>query len=86
MHLHAENCVQISALNSHVNQKISYFSGSELAGETSAALSSAAVLLKPSDPDYADKLVTHAKKLFQFADEYRGIYSDSIPEAAEYYM
>jgi endoglucanase len=59
--------------------------GSELAGETSAALASASYLFRASDPAYADKLLTHAKKLFQFADEYRGKYSDSIPEA-EYYM
>ena len=67
-------------------KRLHYFwPGSDLACETAAALAAAAVLIRPTDSSYADKLVSHAVKLFQFADQYRGIYSDSIPQAAEYY-
>ena len=55
-----------------------------MAGESAAALAAAAVLLRGTDSSYADKLVSHAVKLFQFADQYRGKYSDSIPEASYY--
>jgi len=37
------------------------------------------------NPAYADKLLSHAKQLFEFANKYRGFYSDSIPQAEEFY-
>lgn len=34
---------------------------------------------------YAETLLQHAKELFAFADKYRGVYSDSISNAADFY-
>jgi hypothetical protein len=59
--------------------------GSDLAGESAAALASASILFRTSDPAYSAKLLAHARTLFAFADTYRGKYSDSITDAATYY-
>ena len=59
--------------------------GSDCAGESAASLASAAILFKDTDPTYSATLIEHAKDLFNFADTYRGIYSNSIPDAAKFY-
>ncbi|WP_055108329.1 glycoside hydrolase family 9 protein [Paenibacillus ihumii] len=59
--------------------------GSDLAGETAAALAAASIIFKDTDAAYAEKLLEHAKQLYQFADQYRGAYSDSITDAAQFY-
>lgn len=59
--------------------------GSDLAGETAAALASASIIFKNSDPAYSDKLLQHARQLYNFADQYRGKYSDSITDAKQFY-
>lgn len=59
--------------------------GSDCAGESAAALASAAMLFADSDPDYSAELMTHASQLFDFADTYRGIYSESIVDADKFY-
>jgi len=59
--------------------------GSDLAGETAAALAAASIVFKDTDPNYANTLLTHAKQLFDFANNYRGKYSDSITAAQGYY-
>ena len=59
--------------------------GSDCAGESAASLASAAVLFKDTDPAYSATLIQHAKELFDFADTYRGVYSNSIPDAAKFY-
>ncbi|MCG7527355.1 glycoside hydrolase family 9 protein [Streptomyces sp. OfavH-34-F] len=59
--------------------------GSDLAGQTAAALASSSIVFADSDPAYAEKLVTHAKQLYTFADTYRGEYSDCITDAQSYY-
>lgn len=59
--------------------------GSDLAGETAAALAAASIIFRDSDPDYADELLQHARELYQFADQYRGVYSDSISDANQFY-
>lgn len=59
--------------------------GAELAGEAAAALAAASMAFRPTDAAYADKLLKHAKELYQFADKHRGKYSDSIPDAAQFY-
>ena len=59
--------------------------GSDCAGESAASLASAAVLFKDTDPAYSATLIQHAKDLFNFADTYRGVYSNSIPDAAKFY-
>jgi hypothetical protein len=37
------------------------------------------------DGGYADNLLTHARQLFDFANNYRGKYSDSITDARNFY-
>jgi len=59
--------------------------GSDLAGETAAALAASSIIFRDSDPAYADKLLRHAKELYAFADQYRGKYSDSITDAKQFY-
>ena len=59
--------------------------GSDLAGESAAAMAAASMLFRSSDPAYADTLLAHARTLFTFADTYRGKYSDSITDAASFY-
>ena len=59
--------------------------GSDLAGETSAALASASLLFARDDPAYSRRLLDHAIQLFEFADKYRGKYSDAIPDAQTFY-
>jgi endoglucanase len=59
--------------------------GSDLAGEYAAAMASASMVFKDTDPAYTATLVTHAKQLYAFADTYRGKYSSCITDAAGFY-
>ena len=59
--------------------------GSELAGETAAALAAASMLFKTSNSAYSSTLLSHARQLFTFADQYKGNYHQSIPKAAAFY-
>ena len=59
--------------------------GSDLAGESAAALASASIVFRSQDPAYADELLAKAKQLYDFAEEYRGKYSDSITDASSFY-
>ena len=59
--------------------------GSDLAGETAAAMASSSMVFADSDPAYAATLLTHAKQLYSFADTYRGKYSSCISDAQGYY-
>lgn len=59
--------------------------GSDLAGETAAALAAASIAFRPTDPAYADTLVQHARQLYSFADTFRGVYSQCISDAAGFY-
>lgn len=59
--------------------------GSDLAGETAAAMASASIVFRKFDRKYADELVRHSEELFRFADEYRGKYDASIGVAKKYY-
>lgn len=59
--------------------------GSDLAGETAAAMAASSIVFRPTDPAYADTLVTHAKQLYAFADTVRKKYSDCISDAQGYY-
>uniref|UniRef100_A0A1J3I9Q1 Endoglucanase n=1 Tax=Noccaea caerulescens TaxID=107243 RepID=A0A1J3I9Q1_NOCCA len=63
-----------------------YHPGSDLAGETAAALAAASLAFKPFNSSYSAILLSHAKELFSFADKYRGLYTDSIPNAKPFYM
>ncbi|KAK8603387.1 hypothetical protein V6N13_085574 [Hibiscus sabdariffa] len=59
--------------------------GSDLAGETAAALAASSMAFKPYNSSYSDLLLVHAKQLFSFADRFRGLYDDSIPSAKPFY-
>ncbi|GIF17943.1 hypothetical protein BJ973_009093 [Actinoplanes tereljensis] len=59
--------------------------GSDLAGETAAAMAASSIVFRPTDAAYADKLLAHAKTLYTFADTVRKAYSDCITDAASYY-
>ncbi|WP_051476053.1 glycoside hydrolase family 9 protein [Aquimarina megaterium] len=59
--------------------------GTELAGETAAALAAASIVFKDSDPTYSATLLSHAEQLYDFADKHRGDYSISIPDVQQYY-
>nr|GEV38072.1 endoglucanase 5 [Tanacetum cinerariifolium] len=59
--------------------------GSDLAGETAAALAAAAIAFRPYNSSYSDLLLVHSKQLFWFADRFRGLFTDSIPSAKEFY-
>ncbi|GMP96632.1 hypothetical protein CsSME_00045179 [Camellia sinensis var. sinensis] len=59
--------------------------GSDLAGETAAAMAAASVVFRHHNPSYAIELLTHAQQLFEFANKYRGKYDSSITVAQKYY-
>ncbi|CAH1437190.1 unnamed protein product [Lactuca virosa] len=59
--------------------------GSDVAAETAAAMAAASLVFKNQDAHYSKSLLDHAQKLFQFADSYRAVYSESIPEIQDYY-
>ncbi len=60
--------------------------GSDLAAETAAAMASSSILFRRSgNNSYADLLVEKAEKLYDFADRYRGNYSDCVAAAAGAY-
>ncbi|KAM0041319.1 putative cellulase [Helianthus debilis subsp. tardiflorus] len=50
---------------------------SDVAGETAAALAASSIALRSSDPAYSQTLLTTATRVFEFADTYRGAYSDN---------
>ncbi|OIV95383.1 hypothetical protein TanjilG_14537 [Lupinus angustifolius] len=52
--------------------------GSEVAAETAAALAAASLVFKKTDPIYSKILARRAISVFQFADKYRGSYSDGL--------
>ena len=59
--------------------------GSDLAGEVAAALAASSLVFFNVDRAYYTKLVKHAEELYNFANMYRGMYSDAIPDAAKFY-
>ncbi|RRT38665.1 hypothetical protein B296_00056327 [Ensete ventricosum] len=50
--------------------------GSEVAGETAAALAAASMVFRDIDPGYSQALLENAMRAFEFADTYKGAYSD----------
>ncbi|GJN00160.1 hypothetical protein PR202_ga17571 [Eleusine coracana subsp. coracana] len=59
--------------------------GSDVAGETAAAMAAASMVFREHNPHYAHLLLHHAQQLFEFADKYRGKYDSSIAEVKSYY-
>ncbi|XP_038713146.1 endoglucanase 3-like [Tripterygium wilfordii] len=55
--------------------------GSDVAGETAAALAAASLVFRKVDRKYSTLLLATAKKVMQFAVQYRGAYSDSLGSA-----
>ncbi|KAF9590101.1 hypothetical protein IFM89_030849 [Coptis chinensis] len=59
--------------------------GSDLAGETAAAMAAASIVFKQSNPHYSHLLLHHAQELFEFGDKFRGKYDTSIGVVKSYY-
>lgn len=59
--------------------------GSDLAGETSAAMAAASMVFRDSNATYSATLLAHSRSLFTFADTYRGAYDNSIFVAKGFY-
>ncbi|KAL7181260.1 hypothetical protein ACSBR1_040186 [Camellia fascicularis] len=55
--------------------------GSDVAGETAAALAAASIVFRSRDPGYSRLLLDRAVKVFEFADKYRGAYSTPLRSA-----
>lgn len=55
--------------------------GSDVAGETAAALAAASIVFRTADKGYSQKLLATAKKVLDFAVKYQGKYSDSLGNA-----
>ncbi|XP_070565365.1 endoglucanase F-like isoform X2 [Ptychodera flava] len=60
--------------------------GSDAAGDSAAALAAASIIFREHDPEYSERLLKHAKELFEFADNYRGYYRDCLPEGKGIYI
>ncbi|CBY11538.1 unnamed protein product [Oikopleura dioica] len=58
--------------------------GSDLVGETAAALATGYLIFKDLDSAFANECLSHAKELYDFAYNFRGKYSDCIP-ASDFY-
>ncbi|KAM6554740.1 hypothetical protein CsatB_015502 [Cannabis sativa] len=50
---------------------------SDVAGETAAALAACSMAFRAYDPGYSETLIRNAVKAFEYADTYRGAYSDN---------
>ncbi|KAM7251109.1 hypothetical protein ACFE04_022992 [Oxalis oulophora] len=59
--------------------------GSEVAGETAAAMAAASIVFSKTNPHYSHMLLHHAEQLFVFADKYRGKYDESIKGVKGHY-
>ncbi|XP_050412036.2 endoglucanase A [Patella vulgata] len=59
--------------------------GSDVIGETAAALAAGAVAFKSRDAPLALQMLKHAEELFEFAETYQGKYSDVLTNVQEFY-
>ncbi|KAH7860841.1 hypothetical protein Vadar_018647 [Vaccinium darrowii] len=59
--------------------------GSDVAGETAAAMAAASIVFRRTNPHYSHLLLHHAQQLFEFGDKYRGKYDESIGVVKGYY-
>nr|CAD7400277.1 unnamed protein product [Timema poppensis] len=77
-------CTEEEFLNvpsSHVVPLHVVVTGSDLAAETAAALAAASLVFQSVDATYAATLLEHAKQLYDFGYNYRGLFSDSITDS-----
>ncbi|WJX43548.1 cellulase [Trifolium repens] len=56
--------------------------GSEVSAEIAAALAASSIVFRKIDGRYSNVLLFRAKQVFDFANNYRGSYNDSIGDAA----
>ncbi|KAF9666459.1 hypothetical protein SADUNF_Sadunf16G0231500 [Salix dunnii] len=59
--------------------------GSDIAGETAAAMAAASIVFRKTNPHYSHLLLRHAEQLFEFGDRYRGKYDESVKVAKGHY-
>jgi endoglucanase len=59
--------------------------GSDLAGESAAALAASSILFQSSDSSYAATLRSQAASIYQFGDTFRGTYDSCISAASGFY-
>ncbi|KAJ6754156.1 ENDOGLUCANASE [Salix purpurea] len=59
--------------------------GSDIAGETAAAMAAASIVFRKTNPHYSHLLLRHAEQLFEFGDKYRGKYDESVKVAKGHY-
>ncbi|KAK8648608.1 hypothetical protein V6N13_129357 [Hibiscus sabdariffa] len=59
--------------------------GSDVAGETAAAMASASIVFRKTNPHYSHLLLHHAQQLFEFGDRFRGTYDESVRVVKGYY-
>lgn len=59
--------------------------GSDVVGSTAAALAATSLVFRDHDPAYAGELLHHAKELYEFGNNFKGKYSDIIPDAHKFY-
>ncbi|KAK2431709.1 endoglucanase [Trifolium repens] len=59
--------------------------GSDVAGETAAALAAASIVFRKTNPHYAGLLLHHAQQLFEFGDKFKRKYDESVGVAKGYY-
>ncbi|KAJ3676353.1 hypothetical protein LUZ60_003765 [Juncus effusus] len=59
--------------------------GSDVAAETAAAFAAASMAFGEKDSDYSSNLLNHAKQLFDFAKNHRGLYQNSVSVAGQSY-
>lgn len=59
--------------------------GSDLAGNYASALAATSLAIGGTDAAYAANLLSVARQLYDFAKNNRGIYSNSISDAAGFY-
>ncbi|XP_058745763.1 endoglucanase 8-like [Vicia villosa] len=56
--------------------------GSEVSAEIAAALAASSIALRKNDGRYSEALLLRAKRVFDFANNHRGSYNDSIGDGA----
>ncbi len=54
--------------------------GSDVAAETAAAMAAGAMVFQKTDKNYSQTLLKHAQQLYDFANGYRGKYSDCLAQ------
>ncbi|KAJ8433968.1 hypothetical protein Cgig2_033766 [Carnegiea gigantea] len=59
--------------------------GSDLAGETAAAMAAASIVFRKINPHYSHLLLHHAQQLFEFGDRYRGKYDENLGQVVKSY-